>query len=338
MFVKWLDSEETIMELRSWTHPDPEFDRSLYEPTVYEAPGPSNSAYEALSYVWGSQDDPELAFVETTSGTPVGTVPLGRNLESALRHLRYETAPRNLWVDAICINQADKIEKSVQVRRMAHIYQSAARVIAWIGPAMQESDLAMSTLEYLGCQLVATVDGRLMPSPDAQEEDWYESDKALPYGLEIWQALHRLLTREWFHRRWVIQEITLANPTALLLCGKRAFPWSCLRRAISGLVRKFSLPQRVRNAVIGIWNIIDPRGDVQRILRAVQDTLCCDPLDDVYALLGILPPKFAARIEVDYSASVANMYRDVFLLHVTHVQRWELFGCSLKDRMCGGPS
>jgi len=34
-------------------------------------------------------------------------LPVTRNLEEALQHLRYVTLPRTLWIDAICVNQED---------------------------------------------------------------------------------------------------------------------------------------------------------------------------------------------------------------------------------------
>lgn len=180
LFVEWLDKTEQTLQSCSWTHPDPDIDSSLYEPAVYEAPGPQNHAFEALSYVWGSEDDPGLAFVQTSAGISTRTISIGRNLESALRHLRYGDKPRKLWVDAICINQTDDDEKSVQVRRMSRIYQSAYRVVAWIGPKADGSDVAMSTLEYLGFQVVAALDGMGFGSPDAQEEDWQMPTTELP--------------------------------------------------------------------------------------------------------------------------------------------------------------
>ena len=114
IFIQWYDQEARITQSTSWTHPDPELDRSLYEAPAYEPPGPTNHAFEALSYVCGSQDDPTCAFVEGSTGTSSGMVLIGRNLEAALRHLRYEDRPRKLWVDAVCINQADDDEKSVE--------------------------------------------------------------------------------------------------------------------------------------------------------------------------------------------------------------------------------
>jgi hypothetical protein len=42
------------------------------------------------------------------------------------------------WIDAICIDQQDNTEKSMQVPRMTHIYSSAYRVLAWLGAEVPE--------------------------------------------------------------------------------------------------------------------------------------------------------------------------------------------------------
>jgi len=68
-----------------------------------------NHDYEALSYVWGE-----------TSGTHMMScsgmkIQITANLDAALRRLRFRDQPRLLWVDAICINQDDIIEKNHQV-------------------------------------------------------------------------------------------------------------------------------------------------------------------------------------------------------------------------------
>jgi len=55
------------------------------------------------------------------------------NLDSALRHLRKPHNAIRLWIDAICINQADTNERSEQVRQMRDIYMYASKVIIWLG-------------------------------------------------------------------------------------------------------------------------------------------------------------------------------------------------------------
>ena len=79
---------------------------------VFTAKVCDNIGYEALSYVWGSISKWERIFIQdmTVSVTP--------SLAQALRNLRLPDAPRVLWIDSICINQADMVEKNSQVRLM----------------------------------------------------------------------------------------------------------------------------------------------------------------------------------------------------------------------------
>ncbi|PVH70086.1 HET-domain-containing protein, partial [Cadophora sp. DSE1049] len=95
----------------------------LIEPSLDEARG----AYEALSYVWGSQifdhkiicnDKP---FYITT------------NCFLALRYLRKKANVRSLWIDAICIDQSSNDERGHQVELMGEIYKFADNVIIWLG-------------------------------------------------------------------------------------------------------------------------------------------------------------------------------------------------------------
>jgi hypothetical protein len=53
--------------------------------------------FEALSYTWG---DPKATLPITLHGKPHH---ITKNLEVALRHLRYPERERTLWVDALCI-------------------------------------------------------------------------------------------------------------------------------------------------------------------------------------------------------------------------------------------
>ncbi|KAE9379554.1 HET-domain-containing protein, partial [Stipitochalara longipes BDJ] len=82
--------------------------------------------YEALSYVWG----------ETNASEPIQLhgqeVTVRQNLLDALRHLRCDRE-RTLWVDAICIDQENVLERNHQVGQMGFIYGFASRVISWLG-------------------------------------------------------------------------------------------------------------------------------------------------------------------------------------------------------------
>jgi hypothetical protein len=101
--------------------------------------------YKALSYEWGSADHQKII---TINGEEFS---VRQNLWSALWHLRqdlgdhcvqhsFPSAPwdprkgggERLWIDALCINQDDKIERGNQVSIMGSIYRNAD-VICWLG-------------------------------------------------------------------------------------------------------------------------------------------------------------------------------------------------------------
>lgn len=68
--------------------------------------------YAALSYVWGPPDPVDTVTVNDKS------IGVTKNLHSALLHVRQESSVVTLWVDALCIVQEDKLEKSQQVQMM----------------------------------------------------------------------------------------------------------------------------------------------------------------------------------------------------------------------------
>jgi hypothetical protein len=77
-----------------------------------------NARYTALSYCWGDAND--RADI-TVNGRCISAT---RTLENALRRMRDVDQDTVVWADAICINQQDATEKSVQVRLMGDIYSN----------------------------------------------------------------------------------------------------------------------------------------------------------------------------------------------------------------------
>ncbi|PVH75596.1 HET-domain-containing protein [Cadophora sp. DSE1049] len=73
----------------------------------------SNPRYEALSCEWGPvPKDPLWISVDGTQ------CQVRQNLLDALRALRLPHEPRLLWIDALCINRDDTIERNHQVGKM----------------------------------------------------------------------------------------------------------------------------------------------------------------------------------------------------------------------------
>jgi hypothetical protein len=90
-----------------YEHPNPDLPTKDYVGYNDTTDPDYQPSYEALSYVWGTEEDPEQVFVVSAENS-VGSVQsktllVRRNLASALRHLRSESSTRTLWVDAVCL-------------------------------------------------------------------------------------------------------------------------------------------------------------------------------------------------------------------------------------------
>jgi hypothetical protein len=142
----------------------------LFEYPLRNWDGPSHP-YEALSYVWGSEDKPCSILVNDRK------LSITQNLYTLLLHLQVHDCLRTIWVDAICINQTDEKEKESQISFMAEIYAKASRVLVWLGEEEDNSDEAIEAIRLAGQKLV------LLDDPE--------------------QAILRLLQRQWFQRIWV---------------------------------------------------------------------------------------------------------------------------------------
>lgn len=77
--------------------------------------------YEALSYMWGTEDNSMPIYLPSGSGK---LCLVRRNLGLALKRLRLRNEERVLWVDAICIDQRNTAERNHQVGQMSKVRTS----------------------------------------------------------------------------------------------------------------------------------------------------------------------------------------------------------------------
>ena len=157
--------------------------------------------YEALSYRWGADNDSEKIFVDGLS------VKISRTLKRALQEWQSSTETKLVWVDALCIDQANDQERNEQVTKMRNIYSQAANVVVWLGEGTPSSPLAFS--------LVRDLYGHL-------NESAYFGDALLDaHRQSHWDALVEIMEREYWQRIWVVQEINSAR-SLILRCGSDA--------------------------------------------------------------------------------------------------------------------
>ncbi|KAM7189731.1 Heterokaryon incompatibility protein (HET) domain containing protein [Rhypophila sp. PSN 637] len=275
---------------------------------------PEVEKYEALSYAWGSSGDEEsaLVFDPDNADRDPKCLSIGENLASALRHLRRPDISRVLWVDAICIDQANLQERSEQVSRMAS----------------ETSSLAFSTLAHMGGRVVYTKDGFILPQPRLPSMS-ARKFKRPPEGCDegSWQVIEDLCQRSWFHRLWVLQEIQLANTSSILQCGEDSIPWPVFRSAIELLTSQFfGVTVQRFNKAHSAWFISQPILDLplETLLLANTSRKCSDDLDRIYEILSMAPPNFRASFVSDYTVSVADVYKAAFIHHVHTTGRLSL--------------
>lgn len=97
--------------------------------------------YAALSYTWGDASNKRRIIIE--EGGNEYEFLITENPHPALRHIALDA---QVWIDAVCINQADDVEKSWQVQQMWTIFHQAQSVAAWLGPAADDSDLVLAQI------------------------------------------------------------------------------------------------------------------------------------------------------------------------------------------------
>ncbi|KAF3046838.1 hypothetical protein E8E11_008736 [Didymella keratinophila] len=124
----------------------------LIKPTYCERPADSAYLehlypYDAISYSWGAD-----------TSTPLGlaidqyyTIGVTAHLHYILERVAQPDKSVLFWIDAICINQADRDseEKIQQIRLMPDVYRFAKRVQIHLGPEADDSPLAIEFIAHV---------------------------------------------------------------------------------------------------------------------------------------------------------------------------------------------
>ncbi|KAF1917286.1 heterokaryon incompatibility protein-domain-containing protein [Ampelomyces quisqualis] len=231
--------------------------------------------YEALSYCWG----------ESTVTYQIGCngqgILIKQGLHEALLQLRSTMNPnsdrRTIWADAICIDQSNLDERSEQVQLMGEIYHSAQRVVVWLGDAdedtCKEFDFAQTMLS----------DG--MPMKPGLTAD------------HVGEIFVKLLSRPWFTRTWVVQEVALAKEASLHY-GRIVLTWDRLVELCTQLVSVVTMTYQGTILVSYLSNLERAKQMYQmgqkgipvqpfRHLLACRERDAGDLRDKVYGLIGL---------------------------------------------------
>lgn len=304
--------------------------------------------YNTLSYAWESTERTAKILVDDAE------ILVTQNLYSALQHMSRGIRDEiPLWVDAICINQIDKKEKSSQVRRMRDIYKTAQTGIAWVGPATPKS---IATLLNL-CDVSKLNSPELEPTPGSEGmwRVWVDDvldilrRRHLALGdFNGVDALQEFFTRSFCTRMWIVQEIVVGREV-LVLCGDVYIHWQELNIGyhrlyvcaifILGTRDLAKTPTEV--ALVNMWlryargsNVLDAQTPFVRkesptlrqllhfiSARGTDSSLkAYDPRDMIYAILGEISDREELGLNIDYKKPFQDVYTDVarYLLSQGH--------------------
>ncbi|KAI6080348.1 HET-domain-containing protein [Hypoxylon rubiginosum] len=279
--------------------------------------------YQTLSYVWGARTEDKSVILEGCS------VKVTDNLFSALRAIRSSTEPIILWVDALCINQDDAVEKKEQVHLMRRIYAQCTNCFIHLG-RVNASETGASEEDALEAAQAAMDAIRLVadPSPYSELPSNLKTPEAQAHAGKAFQYVQ---CAPWWSRIWTIQE-GVAPPRHTILWGPLSMPWDVFAK-FSGNAMGLRWPDNLGlNFFVffpnGVANILSASFAALGMASAwanetpnALDMLwrfryrhSSDPRDKVYSILGLLREgerPLPSVTSSDYELPAATLYKRV---------------------------
>lgn len=264
--------------------------------------------YDALSYTWGDR----------TQSVPIrldGFLwEITTNLSDALLQLRQDPSRRRLFVDALCIDQHDLAEKSIQVPLMGRIYNQAQHAHCWLGTATADSGIAVEIFKQISLG-IAMVDMIVHGRPTCDDD---------------LRALLSFIMRPYWRRAWIVQELILP-PQATLYCGEHRLDRDELTtvhvflESLKGITDHILtskhdafvlliLLQASYPTLAGVSTTLYAKrnGGLHGMscgqFRNLTKQLASVTHDHLYAFLGLLDPRLSCQIVPDYNEDVASVY------------------------------
>jgi hypothetical protein len=265
--------------------------------------------YTALSYAWGSEHKSKEIRINHVSFR------IRDNLWQALSAILAvsNNEQGNIWIDSICIDQSNTVERNHQVRHMWMIYSLAEFVISWLGPPTPDTDQLLDELA---------------------DSSGTAADLGEP---ALVHAARDVLSRSYWRRLWVVQEVMLARHVRVM-CGTRAVPYqslislaerelpiaqSCgkliyeentaLRKTPGFIMLRGKLAREMDMHTYNALNTRQGHGSrLGELFDLFHDRECLNPYDKIYGLLGMVTPTGPPdNITIDYAKPKAELCWEV---------------------------
>jgi Heterokaryon incompatibility protein (HET) len=284
-----------------------------FSPTAHQI-----SPYKALSYVWGDVRNLQPIQVDSVQ------VMVRSNLYHALLELSKDFLRPHLWVDALCIDQANLDERNSQVALMKDIYTNATEVILWLGNGeSDDSDTNLSS-GFTKTRLV-------------RSEDYIDSGEEV-----LTDRAHRYIAcNEWFERCWTLQELILAR-AIMVRCGSHEITW---KRLCTLMAQAFNReadrkmdgsdgPRTVNwSILLSATKVLELEGlatkfnnsqlTLSLLLNESWRKSTSEPVDKVFAIMGLFPEP---PVAIDYSQTPEKVCKAATLACIVREKNLNILG------------
>ncbi|KAH8598377.1 heterokaryon incompatibility protein-domain-containing protein [Bisporella sp. PMI_857] len=318
--------------------------------------------YTALSYMWG---DPSRINPIMANGKQLGAT---KSLHIFFQELKsrsedfFETNTSNFltrgwfWIDAVCINQDDVVERSEQITRMKEIYEEAHDIVIWLGEGNYDRYIAMEFLvqlsDFTKKNFVSEETRfRLRKSNFSDDllilegpRDWIET------STEDWIFLSNFLNLEYWNRSWILQEASTPKHsssgfdqgTTWLFCGSKTLLWIQVYR-VNGMLQELAVwdSQSTRcfdfedifSRNIGTVEYIEDRRKAKPFYNPLYSALTqsryfktTDPKDKLYSVLALSNEVDDMSLAPDYTLTVEAIYTNLAVALIEINQSFDCLG------------
>lgn len=199
----------------------------------------------ALSHVWGAacrtyriKIDGETHWIRP-------------NLWSFLTYASVHFKDIELWIDALCIDQENVLEKNQQIPLIGRIFAEATAVICWLH----------GSNEYISSP------GRIDPNTLGPQflsravREQHQSSFVLADTDLLVSTLVRFMEHDYWSRLWVVQELRFARRAEFYWNGQ-CIEWKALQTFVNSILNSSSSGTKIMAALLaellnGPWNIKD---------------------------------------------------------------------------------
>lgn len=241
----------------------------------------TSDEYVAISYMWGDKAAHKPIYIRQSSGA-WGELMLGRNAWSFLHHeISIQRSNMWFWMDAICIDQSNMVEKSHQVARMANIFSRAEKVLIWM-PFLGEVPVPKTVTNS---------------TSRTEYDDW---------------LICEIVSNEYWTRLWIVQEVILAR-SVFIIAGLKLIDIQHLKRIVfpTWPHLEAQLERRVEpfNAILYHSSLGSSCKDLPSVLRRFDKQVCTERRDRIYGLLGLVDIRYL-RCRVSYGRVLSTQFYD----------------------------